>query len=138
MGLPGTRIARRFYRAALERLDDAVFLNAAARNTAAVYLAGYAVECMLKALVVSLVPENRQAEVENRFRGAKAHDFDWLLRLYRQLGGQGMPRVLAADYARVNTWTTEFRYVTSTMKEQETQAFLASARRVVEWANGRL
>jgi hypothetical protein len=44
MALPNVAMARRFYRAAKQRYDDAEFLLAGNRTTAAVYLAGYRVE----------------------------------------------------------------------------------------------
>ena len=52
MGIPRDKDAKRFYRAAGQRLDDAAYLLDGARTTACVYLAGYCVECMLKALIV--------------------------------------------------------------------------------------
>ena len=75
MAIPGNRNARLFYRAAFQRLDDAQFLKDAARTTAAVYLAGYSVECIIKALILSVVPEAQHSEVLVLFRGARAHDF---------------------------------------------------------------
>jgi HEPN domain-containing protein len=62
MGLPHSRGARLFYRAALHRYDDAALLLEAGRTTGAVYLAGYTVECMLKALVLAGVPASFRAE----------------------------------------------------------------------------
>ena len=46
---------RRFHRAAARRFEEAQFLLTRGNyTTAAVYLAGYAVECMLKALILDL------------------------------------------------------------------------------------
>jgi len=42
---------------AKQRFDDALLLLEMGRTTAAVYLAGYSVECMLKALILSAVPQ---------------------------------------------------------------------------------
>ena len=50
MGLPKPIEARLYYRAAKQRFDDAQLLLGAGRTTAAIYLAGYTVECFLKAL----------------------------------------------------------------------------------------
>ena len=61
------------------------------RTTAAVYLAGYSVECMLKALILSAVPQAQEAALLARFRGARAHDYEWLLELYAEQGGARLP-----------------------------------------------
>ena len=49
---PRSPDARRFYRAGLLRFDEAKFLlDNSEYTTAAVYLGGYAVECLFKALI---------------------------------------------------------------------------------------
>lgn len=53
MPIPRSTNARLFYRAAKERLEDAELLLSLNRTTAAVYLAGYGVECMIKSLILS-------------------------------------------------------------------------------------
>ena len=80
--MPRSMQARRCYRAAKQRFDDALLLLEMERTTAAVYWAGYSVECMLKALILSAVPPAQEAELLERFRGARAHDYEWLLHLY--------------------------------------------------------
>ncbi len=55
MALPRAAEARRYYRAAKQRYEDAQMLLEAGRTTGAVYLAGYAVECILKALLLANV-----------------------------------------------------------------------------------
>jgi hypothetical protein len=95
MALPGSREARSFYRVAQQRLEDAQVLLGGERTTGAVYLAGYAVECALKALLLSsLAPGARQTMVAS-FRGAKAHDFEWLSGEYRKSGGSHFPGEIA-------------------------------------------
>ena len=47
--MPSSTPARRFYRVAKQRFDDALLLLEMERTTAAIYLVGYSVECMLKA-----------------------------------------------------------------------------------------
>ena len=84
VAMPSSVQARRFYRAAKQRFDDALLLLAMERTTAAVYLAGYSVECMLKALILSAVPQAQEAALLARFRGARAHDYEWLLELYAE------------------------------------------------------
>ena len=87
MALPSAEPARRFYRMAQQRCDDALLLLEMGRTTAAIYLAGYSVECMLKALILAVVPRGQEGEVLSMFRGARAHDYEWLLRLYTEKWG---------------------------------------------------
>ncbi len=55
MSLPRAREAQPFYRAALRRFDEAKYLLAGEHWTAAIYLAGYAIECMFKDLVMATI-----------------------------------------------------------------------------------
>ena len=87
MSLPQAPEARPYYQSAKQRFEDAEFLMEAARTTGAVYLAGYGVECMLKALILTMVSENQRADVLGSFRAAKAHDFEWLKARYFAAGG---------------------------------------------------
>lgn len=57
VAMPSAVQARRFYRAAKQRFDDALLPLAMERTTAAVSLAGYSVAYMLKALILSAVPQ---------------------------------------------------------------------------------
>ena len=49
MAVPHSSEARMFYRCAWQRLDEGELLLTHQMTVAAVYLAGYGVECMLKA-----------------------------------------------------------------------------------------
>ncbi len=109
MGLPAAREAHLFYRSAKQRFLDAQFLEEAGRTTGAVYLAGYGVECMLKALLVDAAPHGRRAEIAASFRGGKAHDFEWLKAQYRTIGGAAFPQDIREHFVLVSTWSTEFR-----------------------------
>lgn len=138
MGMPRSVNARRFYRAAMQRLDDSRFLLVPARTTAAVYLAGYSVECILKALVLSVVPDAQENDILAMFRSARAHDYGWLRRLYLENGGSGVPPDVIHDFVRVTTWATDMRYSPGTIKAREAKAFVDSATKIIQWADRRL
>src|SRR5437764_269743 len=110
MANPRSAEAKRFYRASLERLEDAQSLLGNRRTTGAVYLAGYGVECILKALLLERTPKSRRSGVLDSFRGQLAHNFDWLK---YELGRTGFTqfRQSAAWFLEVNDWSTELRYV---------------------------
>jgi HEPN domain-containing protein len=74
VALPSAEHARHFYRAAKQRFDDALLLLEMGRTTAAIYVAGYSVECLRKALMLAVVPRGQAEEVLSMFRGAPAHD----------------------------------------------------------------
>lgn len=138
MPLPTSRNARLFYRAAKERLEDAELLFSLKRTTAAVYLAGYSVECMIKALILSAVPDSREAQILAMFRGRLAHDFRWLIGLYQRYTGVGIPQHLTDDFEEVTDWSTDMRYSPATIHTNQAKDFLDSTTQIMKWADGRL
>lgn len=138
MATPSSPNARLFYRAAKERFEDAEFLLNSRRTTGTVYLAGYGVECILKALILAQVPRSREREVLQRFKGALAHEYGWLLDLYSECGGFGLPRELNPHFARVDSWSTDIRYSPASMTLREARMFLNSGSRIFTWGDGRL
>ena len=138
MPIPVSPTARLFYRVAKQRFEDAEFLLEVKRTTAAVYLAGYSVECMLKAMVLAGVPQTQERTIAGMFRGARAHDYGWLLQLYSDQGGPRVPRQLVPHFVRVNTWSTEMRYSPGTVELREAKAFLDAAIEIINWADGRV
>ena len=138
MPLPQGPEARTYYQAAWQRLDDAEFLLGVNRTTGVMYLAGYCVECMLKALVLSSTPLKQRVRIAATFRGAKAHDFDWLKGVYLKRGGPPFPSLVSKAFVLVNTWATELRYKAGTYKYRDAVAFLKSVDEIVRWADGRM
>ena len=121
-----------------QRFEDAEFLLDVERTTAAVYLAGYSVECMLKAVIISVVPRPQEAAVLALFPGARTHDYGCLLQLYAERGGPGLPPNLVPHLARVNTWSTDMRYSPGTIALRDAKAFLDSSVEILTGADGRL
>jgi HEPN domain-containing protein len=110
MSLPHAEEAREFYQAAKQRLADSYLLLDHGRTTGSMYLAGYAVECMLKALVLSALPRRHRAGMIGAWiQRGKGHDLEWLKRRYNQLGGPGLPSDIKGRLMLVNTWSTSWR-----------------------------
>lgn len=138
MAIPSSPTARLFYRAATERFEDASVLLQLNRTTGSVYLAGYSIETMLKALILASVPRSQEAQVLSQFRGNQAHDYEWLIQLYRETARSGIPRFLLPHFSRVTIWSTNIRYAPDTVDTETANTFLKSTAVIVEWANGRL
>lgn len=107
-------------------------------TTGAVYLAGYGVECILKALVLSCVPLKKQEEILRAFRGNQAHSYEWLREQYLTLGGTKLPAKTTQHFTLVNAWSTDLRYSPRDVRASEAEEFLASANSIIAWADGRL
>ena len=120
------------------RLQDAGFLREAERTLAAAYLAGYAVEFVLKALLLSQFPEHRQPDVIARFRGAWAHDYRLLLADYRRHGGAAPSRTATDALVVLDSWGTDLRYDPRAEYPGDVATFFTAVEIVDRWARERL
>lgn len=102
---------RRFLHAGQSRLDEATILLDNGRTLGAVYLAGYAVECFLKSMILAQLPEHRQLKEYAAFRGVKSHDYGWLRQRYWQLGGPAFPVEAMVAFTILDDWQTHLRYL---------------------------
>src|SRR5436309_2268465 len=105
MAIPSSRDANLYYRCALQRYEEAAVLFKADYTTGAVYLAGYGIECILKALVLMAVPAGDRSDMLKSFRGSKAHEYEWLRSLYLTNGGARFPREITQHFTLVNDWS---------------------------------
>jgi HEPN domain-containing protein len=139
MSQPTDIDARRYWRVAYQRLDDGrLMLERLDRRNAAVYLAGYAVECILKALIVTSTPARDRSAATTSFRGAGGHD---LLRLRQRLAGDRgvhIPPRLAQSFSLVVSWSVDLRDEPGPGDRDDAEAFIAAARAIVAWADGRI
>ena len=138
MAIPASIEARLYYRCAFQRHEDAQILLRADHTTGAVYLAGYGVECILKALVLSALAPAARTAMLNSFRGARAHDFEWLRTRYLENGGSRFTRATTEAFTLVSDWSTDMRYLPRTLKADEAKGFLAAAESIIHWADGRI
>ncbi len=138
MAIPASSEARLYYRCAFQRQEDAQILLRADHTTGAVYLAGYGVECILKAMILSALTPAARAVMLSSFRGARAHDYEWLRTQYLQNGGPRFPREITEAFTLVNDWSTDMRYLPRTLKADEAEGFLSAAENIIRWADGRI
>lgn len=137
MALPRDQEARDYYRSGLQWLDDAKYLLKSERPRASVYLGGYTVECMFKALIISSVPRKKQAQLI-RERTLFTHDLGDLKALYQSVGGFPLPRSIVKDLSIIGTWGPERRYLPGAVPLEEADQFVKSVERIAAWADGRL
>lgn len=138
MAVPSSSDARLYYRCAFQRYEEAEVLLKADFTTGAVYLAGYGVECILKALVLMAVPTRARSDTMKSFRGGRAHEYEWLRSVYLTNGGARFPREITQHFTLVNDWSTDLRYIPRSVRGDEAEAFLTSAVAIIRWADGRL
>lgn len=135
---PSVEEARPFYQSAQNHAEEAEFLFNAGRGTGAIYLAGFSVDCMLKALILSTVPPDERSLMLASFRGDRAHDYDRLKAKYFDSGGCPFPSVVSKYLSLIDTWATDLRYEPVTTKQEDAASFLKAAREIVTWVCGEL
>ena len=130
MAIPVSKEARRFHRCAQQRYSEAEVLLRYGYTTGAVYLAGYGVECMLKALILATTPGNETAAVLNTFRGNKAHDYDSLKERYRRGASPSISREVNEAFTLIQWWSADLRYSPANVKNEEAATFMEAAKAV--------
>ncbi len=124
----------RFLRAAEQRLAAADLLLDNSKFLDGMYLAGYVVECSLKALVLSYirVPE-RPEFLREHFRGQRAHDFEHLATLLLR-NGVNIPKPLRLSVVRANDiWSTDLRYETGHGKVADSKFLRDAGEKILAW-----
>lgn len=140
MGIPRD-IARKFSRVAKQRLEEAKTVRRAQLPAAAEYLGGYAVECILKALVIVVTPTSeRPPSGEATIDWLKkdfGHDLEDLRKgLVKQ--HTIMPPQVAREFAFVATWDPQLRYELGPGDPDRAERFLEAASAVIKWADERM
>ena len=138
MAIPRSKEARRFYRAAVARREEADCLIRSGFTTGAVYLTGYANECVLKALILAATPASGEAAQLANFRGQQGHSLTWLRGAYAAAGGATPPPEISSDIVFLLRWTTSLRYSPKVTSDAIARDFLDASDRVFAWADQRL
>ncbi len=127
-----------YWRVAVQRFEEAQILHGEHDlGTAAVYLAGYSVECALKALLLSTYPAGRCKKVIESFRGKAGHDFESLKAKYlRRPNATTFPSALIGSFSVVRSWDTELRYKPGVTPAAEVKRFLAAVEQIMTWTKG--
>lgn len=128
-----------FFRVSLQRLDESQFLFNGKRYAGTIYLAGYAIECGLKALIFSTASAAGMTELAQSFRGSGWHQFDRLLDAYTGRGGPRPPYPVVKAFVYANDeWSVDLRYMAGERPAREAERFLGSTEIILDWIKGRL
>jgi HEPN domain-containing protein len=118
-------------------LNTAKFLLENGYNLDATYLAGYTIECTLKALILDRTPvEDRNDKFKIISRGKMMHNPETLGALLKDLGCH-IPPDLVKRFRR-SGWSTDLRYESGRPKTSGTRAFLKTAQETYDWVERQL
>ena len=152
-----------YRRSAMRRLEDATeLLEPPTYNSqrsdvlqrhlrGAMYLAGYAVECLLKAYLIQQLnsqtlaaamdainlqrKQEKRDPIENIARTAAGHQIFYLLRLTDL---QGRPGYDIRLWGHVGQWRSAWRYETDFVQRQEATDFIDAVQSVVDWLSPKI
>lgn len=129
-------------KASTHRLDDARALLQAGRWRGAMYMAGYAVECLLKTKLMRVYGCRtlRDLETELQRRGVLAeqatvftHQLELLLRLTQRLEPLRQHRTLWPQFTLVNRWLPAWRYTADLSNRRDASDFLEAVGQIMHW-----
>jgi hypothetical protein len=123
----------KFLKAAQQRLTSAEILLREQQELDSTYLAGYGVECGLKAILLARTPRKRWPIVlEQAFQGRAGHNFENLKALLKRRN-VNLPVALVRHLRTVSTWSTDLRYEVGRIPHEDAQAFFRAAKEIVLW-----
>lgn len=129
-------------KAGKHRLDDARALLNAIRCRGAMYLAGYAIECLLKTKLMRLFDCRQLRELEEELQrrgvlGGQAtiftHQLETLLRLTGGLDRLRQNEPLWRSFNMVNRWVPAWRYSADLSNSEDAKDFLEAVEKLVHW-----
>src|SRR5687767_13660180 len=123
----------KFLRAAKQRLTAAEFLLNNGMALDSTYLAGYGVECGLKALLLArTASSSRRTALVADFRGRIGHDFEKLSELLRRRN-VNLSTNIKRHLRTVASWSTDLRYEARRIPYEDAASFFSAARAILAW-----
>ena len=130
--------------ASQQRLADAQELFAASRWRGAMYLAGYAIECLLKAKLMQIYDCRTLRELEAELKRRSllpahqtvfTHQLETLLSLAPGCHRLTQNHELARAFRNVNQWAPYWRYDPRQVNPAEATRFMSHVDKVMHWIN---
>lgn len=124
---------------AQQRLDEAKLLRANNFLQGAYYIAGYAVEFSLKALVckrLGIEVFEGMSGMQDVSKALQTHNLGTLIvfaGLHQSLSVKKAEQVFLTDWSRVSEWSEQRRYEPLTCNPLTVQNFINSTERVMAW-----
>ena len=133
MSLDANPDSRVYHFAAVHRFEDAQILLKNRRPNGSIYLAGFAIECILKALILANSTPRQRAKLRDRLKKEFGHDLE---ALRKEAGRRGihMPRNVMDAFRRLNTWDNNNRYDPRLQSAEDAQTLFEAAETVISWA----
>lgn len=133
--------------ASRQRLADAKVLFNAFRWRGAMYMAGYAVECLLKTRLMHIYDCKNLRELEDMLRQRSVlpanrtvftHQLEDLLRLTPGYNRLMRNREMLPLFNKINQWTPNWRYTSKSTNRREATEFMTSIESFMQWVNNNL
>lgn len=134
-------------KAGKHRRQDAQVLHDGSRWRGAMYIGGYAVECLLKARLMRIFgcrnleePHEELTRRGLRPEGASLfmHGLEFLLRLTGGLDRMRADPTVWTSFSRVNRWVPGWRYDSDVSDPEEAGLFLEAVDEVTRWVEASL
>lgn len=134
-------------KAAVHRRADAQSLFDAERWQGAMYLAGYALECLLKAKLMKQYGCRQLDDLGDEFvrRGlledsssVYTHEFALLLKWSGRLNSLQQDRTINRAFAKANRWSPSWRYSSAASQRESAEEFLVAIDSVRQWVETNL
>ncbi len=129
-------------KASVHRLEDARALLNAERWRGAMYMAGYAVECLLKTKLIRIYNCRNLHELEQELQRRSVlaehltvftHQLELLLRLTQGLNRLRHHRTLWPQFVLVNRWIPAWRSIADGVNRQDATDFLTAVDQIIQW-----
>ncbi len=134
-------------KASRHRMDDARVLLKAARWRGAMYMAGYAVECLLKTKLMRMYNCRHLHELEEELqrRGVLpahgtvfTHQLEALLKLTQGLDRLRRDGNLWRTFNTVNRWIPAWRYTANPANREDAENFINAVERILHWIDNNI
>lgn len=130
-----------------QRLEDAKALLNASRWRGAMYMGGYAVECLLKTKLMQIYDCKNLRELDDVLRQRSilpahrtvfTHQLEDLLKLTPSYNRLRQNRNVWHMFHEINRWTPRWRYTSKQATHQEAIEFITDLENVMYWINTNL
>jgi len=133
MSLNSNPDSRLYHLLSQHRFEEAVVLFENRKTNGCSYLAGFAVECILKSLILANSTPNERPKLRLRLIHVFGHKLEDLQKAAGRRGLHMESRV-REEFCRINTWDNNDRYDPKLRSMADANVLLHAAEVVIRWA----